>query len=128
MRKYIGLVMSLCVSSTSAFALCEITNPSDLFNEIRKNHPKIIQNIRSIEQKEKSIEHLKSWTNPEFSVEATKGKESEGKIKTMSASLVQPIEINGKKKANYDLGRIQIKKESLSLERASEEIVIEAAL
>lgn len=128
MNKYVLMVASFIVSSANVYGSCQITNAGDLFNEIKKNHPKIQQNNNALIAKEKSIQYLNTWTNPELSLDVAKGKDADGKTQKMGASLMQPIELNGKKRANFNLSKAQMQKESVSVEKENEEILVESAL
>lgn len=128
MNKYVLMLATLVVSSANVYGSCQITNARDLFSEIKKNHPKIQQNNNAIRAKEKSIQYLNTWTNPELSLDVARGKDTDGKTKKLGASLMQPIELNGKKRANFNLNKALVQKESVSVEKESEEILVESAL
>lgn len=128
MNKYLLIVTSFMLASVNAFGVCEIKNSSDLFNEIKKNHPKIQQNINAINAREKSVDYLNTWTNPELSIDVAKGKDTDGKTRKMGISLMQPFDLNGKKKANFEVSKAEIQKEAISAQKDNESIVVDAAL
>ncbi len=82
---------------------CPISNSSELFALVKKNHPQILLNDAELESLKGDIEVAKQRVNPEFDGQSTLGDSLGRKIYTTSVSLKHTFELGSKRDARINL-------------------------
>jgi len=102
------LIALIALCALDSYAQCNINNPNDILELIKKNHPNISLNMAKGNALEKTIKLAEQRPNPELDAESTIGDSIEGNIYRTSVSLKHTFELGGKRDS-----RIQVAKNTL---------------
>jgi cobalt-zinc-cadmium efflux system outer membrane protein len=126
--KSIFLIITVYFVSSSAYASCNITNPNDILDLIKKGHPSILMNKARGEVLEKSIEQADQTLNPEVDAESTVGDSIEGNVYTIVVTLKHTFELGGKKSSRVDVAKANLKTGMAVAEFDNENTIIDSVL
>lgn len=102
------LIIFTTLCALDSYAQCNINNPNDILELIKRNHPNISLNMAKGNVLEKTIKLAEQRPNPELDAESTIGDSIEGNIYRTSVSLRHTFELGGKRDS-----RIQVAKNTL---------------
>lgn len=107
MSKYVFFL--LCISlNIWASEKCLISEPNELLELFKKNHPQVQQNNANFDSLKLSASVAEQRPNPEFDGESTVGDSLGSKIYTTSVSLKHTFELGGKRDARINFARFNI--------------------
>lgn len=99
------LVMFFIICTLDANAQCNVNNPNDILELVKKNHPNISLNNAKGKALESSIEIAEQRPNPELDAESTVGDSIEGSIYRTSVSLKHTFELGGKRDSRIEVAK-----------------------
>ena len=128
MGKFLFILFIFSSSHSWALDNCNVAGPEELFELIKKNHPRIALNNANLDSIKASEEIAKQRPNPEFDGQSTVGETLSSKIYTTSVSLKHTVELGGKRDARINFASKSIEYGNEVTRGSNEDILIDTVI
>jgi cobalt-zinc-cadmium efflux system outer membrane protein len=108
--------------------LCKLGSAKELFQRLKNNHPRIMENKASLKMLMRNIDVASERPNPQLNLQLTSGKVIEGDLEAGSLSFLHTVELGGKRGSRMNLAKSLSEKSRYQLKDINEDLFVDALL